>query len=402
MSWTRRGFLGATGLTLGGAVAGRAAGRQDRPANAPAAADRTGKPPIAVASANGLAAVSTAFTRMTMGADPLDAAIAGVNLVELDPLDNSVGYGGLPNERGDVELDASVMHGPTRRAGGVASLRGVRTPSLVAKTVMERTNHILIVGHGAREFATAHGFEDVELLTPESRLAWLAWKETLSSVDNWGPSRYVPEPASPAGTRSAGGEHSSDALRLADQIAAGDSARRAELLAWVDHVIAHPPTGTINCIAVDAAADIGGVTTTSGLAWKLPGRVGDSPIIGCGLYVDNNVGAAGSTGRGEEVIYNNGSRMVVEYMNRGMAPELACLEGLKLVVARYGSSPQKLKDIDVNFYALNKKGEFGAAAIWSHTRGDDGSLERRKFAVADRSGARLLDSAFLFEIEKHV
>jgi N4-(beta-N-acetylglucosaminyl)-L-asparaginase len=362
----------------------------------PAAAPRRGTPPISVSSANGVAAVNKAVEVMRAGGDTLDAVIAGVNIVELDPKDNSVGYGGLPNERGDVELDASVMHGPTRRAGAVASIRGVREPSKVARMVLERTDHILIVGQGARDFATAHGFEDVNLLTEESRIAWLRWKETLSPVDKWGPSPYPPAPASPAGQKKlAQLERASD--MLAESYAGGDAVRRAELLAWADEVARKPPTGTINCLALDAASDISGVTTTSGLAWKIPGRVGDSPLIGCGLYVDNDTGAAGSTGRGEEVIYINGARSVVEYMRRGASPEQACLDALKLIAARYGNDLEKLKDIDVNFYALNKRGEFGGAAIWNGTRNSRGELRRRQFAAHDGREGRLFNSAYLFE-----
>lgn len=360
-------------------------------------AGRRATPPLSVSSANGVAAVTKAVQEMRAGADTLDAVIAGVNIVELDPKDNSVGYAGLPNERGDVELDASVMHGPTRRAGAVASLRGVRTPSKVAKVVLERTDHILIVGQGAREFATTHGFENVELLTEESRIAWLRWKETLSNTDKWGPSPYAPAPASPAGQRKIAQERERPSFELADNYAGGNFRRREELLAWADEVARKPPTGTINCLALDTAFDISGVTTTSGLAWKIPGRVGDSPLIGCGLYVDNEVGAAGSTGRGEEVIYINGARTVVEYMKNGKSPEQACLDALKLIAARYGNDLEKLKEIDVNFYALNKRGEYAGAAIWSHGVTSRGERRRRQFAADEGQGGRLLDSAYLFE-----
>ena len=361
-------------------------------------APRRGKPPISVSSGNGLAAVNKAVEVMRRGGDTLDAVIAGVNIVELDPKDNSVGYGGLPNERGDVELDASVMHGPTRRAGAVASLRGVREPSKVARVVLERTDHILIVAQGAREFATAHGFEDVNLLTEESRIAWLRWKEMLSPTDKWGPSPFTPMPASPAGQKKiAQDERGHASYQLAASYANGDERRRVELLAWADEVALRPPTGTINCLALDAAGDISGVTTTSGLAWKIPGRVGDSPLIGCGLYVDNETGAAGSTGRGEEVIYINGSRTVVEYMRRGSSPEQACLDALKLIAARYGNDPARLRDIDVNFYALNKRGEYAGAALWSHTVTSGGERRRRQFAIDEGRGGRLVESAYLFE-----
>ena len=355
-------------------------------------------PPLSVSSSNGVAAVAKAVEVMRKGGDTLDAVIQGVNIVELDPKDNSVGYGGLPNERCDVELDASVMHGPTRRAGAVASLRGCKTPSKVARMVMEQTDHILIVGQGAREFATAMGFENDELLTPEARVAWLRWKENLSKEDKWGPSPYTPAPASPAGARRLEEERQRPSFISADMLTGGDPERRDSLLAWADEVARKPPTGTINCLALDKNFDISGTTTTSGLAWKIPGRVGDSPLIGCGLYVDNDTGAAGSTGRGEEVIYINGARSVVEYMRRGASPEQACLDALKLIAARYGNDPAKLKDIDVNFYALNKKGEYAGAAIWSHSVTSRGVRNRRHFAVAEGTGGgRLVESAYLFE-----
>lgn len=363
----------------------------------PDLATRRAQPPLSISSGNGLAAVAKAIEVMRGGGDTLDAVLAGVEIVELDPKDNSVGYGGLPNEQGVVELDASVMHGPTRRGGAVAALRGVRTPSKVAKVVMERTDHLLIVGHGAREFATAHGFEDVNLLTEESRVAWLRWKEGLSETDKWGPTPYMPASASPAGQKKITEVRRKPGASLAEGYAGGDPKRRDELLAWADEVARRPPTGTINCLALDASSDISGVTTTSGLAWKIPGRVGDSPLIGCGLYVDNETGAAGSTGRGEEVIYINGARSVVEYMRRGLSPEQACLEALKLIAARYGNDLEKLRNIDVNFYALNKRGEYAGAAIWSHTVSSRGEKRRRQFAVGDGAGSRLVDSAYLFE-----
>ena len=404
---SRRQFLGNAVAGVGAAAltanlspeafAHDAGQTQTQGAQTGAGAPLRATPPLSISSANGVAAVSKAVSVMRAGGDTLDAVLAGVEIVELDPKDNSVGYAGLPNERGDVELDASVMHGPTRRAGAVASLRGVKTPSKVARAVMEHTDHILIVGQGAREFATAMGFADENLLTDESRLAWLRWKETLSDVYKWGASPYVPSPASPAGQRKLASERTGGSLLLAEKISGGDERRREELLAWADEVARKPPTGTINCLALDKNFDISGTTTTSGLAWKIPGRVGDSPLIGCGLYVDNDTGAAGSTGRGEEVIYINGARSVVEYMRRGMSPEQACLEALKLIAARYGNNEDKLKDIDVNFYALNKRGEYAGAAIWSHSVSGRGERHRRQFAVDTGAGGRLVESAYLFE-----
>jgi N4-(beta-N-acetylglucosaminyl)-L-asparaginase len=314
------------------------------------------------------------------GADTLDAIVAGVNIVEDDPKDMSVGYGGLPNEEGDVELDASVMHGPTRRAGAVASLRHIKNPSKIAKLVMERTDHVLLVGEGALRFAVAHGFRKEDLLTEESRTVWLRWKESMSSRDAWGPGL-----AAPGGTSSLRPEPVDP--------------QRAELLALADRIIANPPTGTINCLAVNERGDISGTTTTSGLAFKIPGRVGDSPLIGCGLYVDNDIGAAGSTGRGEECIKINGAHTVVEGMRRGMSPTEACLEALKRIARNYDNNLKKLSKFGINFYALNKKGEYGGAALFGFSVNEKGERGRQaSYAVHDGTENKLRDSAYLFEV----
>ncbi len=348
--------------------------------------------PVIISSANGatvpkrgvepkgISCLERAMQILKAGGDTLDAVVAGVNIVEDDPDDNSVGYGGLPNEDCEVELDSSVMHGPTRRAGAVASVKNIKNPSKVAKLVLERTDHLLIVGEGATRFALKHGFKKEDLLTEESRKAWLAWRESLNPKDNWGPSWHKTAPAS--------SRKISQANLTPDEIAFNN---------WVTEILYNRPTGTINCLAVDANGDISGVTTTSGLAWKIPGRVGDSPIIGAGLYVDNEVGAAGSTGRGEENIYINGGHTVVEMMRRGMSPTDAALEACKRVAARYGNNLEELKEIDINFYAVNKKGEYGAASIWDGRTTARGEKRITKFAVHDGKAAKLVDTAFLFE-----
>jgi N4-(beta-N-acetylglucosaminyl)-L-asparaginase len=328
------------------------------------------KPPTGEMVQGGMSCVSRAMEIIKSGGDTLDAVIAGVNIVEDDPRDNSVGYGGLPNEDGDVELDSSVMHGPTRRAGAVASLRNIKNPSKVARLVMERTDHLLIVGDGALKFALKEGFKKEDLLTEDSRKAWLRWREGLSPNDNWGPSPHHP------------------ARAAVDKVSkAGVRPEETAFNEWADEVIRRRPTGTINCLAVNANGDISGVTTTSGLAWKIAGRVGDSPLIGCGLYVDNDIGAAGSTGRGEECIYINGAHTVVENMRRGMSPAEAAMDAVKRVSARYGHNQAELKSISINFYAVNKQGVFGAATLWKGP----------KFAVHDGTSARVLDCASLYE-----
>ena len=348
--------------------------------------------PVIISSANGanvpkrgvepkgISCLERAMQILKAGGDTLDAVVAGVNIVEDDPDDTSVGYGGLPNEDCEVELDSSVMHGPSRRAGAVASLKNIKNPSKVAKLVLERTSHILIVGEGALKFAVREGFKKEDLLTDEARKAWLAWRETLNPKDNWGPNWRKPAPTS--------NRKISQAQLAPEEIAFNN---------WVREVLHRRPTGTINCLAVDANGDLSGVTTTSGLAWKIAGRVGDSPLIGCGLYVDNEVGAAGSTGLGEENIYINGGHTVVEMMRQGKTPTEAALEACKRIAARYGNNPQALEEIDIIFYAVNKKGEYGSASLWNGNKDSQGKLNRNQFAVHDGKGAKLLDTVFLFE-----
>src|SRR6266536_5230746 len=274
-----------------------------------------GKRPLIISSANGVRSLDKGMDILKKGGDTLDAVVAAVTVVEDDPNDDSVGYGGLPNEEGEVELDASVMHGPTRRAGSVASVRRIKNVARLAKTVMERTNHTMIVGDGARRFAVAEGFEEMNLLTEHSRKIWLAWK--ASSSFNWRPGIDSPEWIGRSATarKEDYAQHEAFQERLA-MICDHDPA----LMARAMEVISSPPTGTINCLAVNDKGEISGTTTTSGLSWKIPGRVGDSPIIGAGLYVDGDVGGAGSTGKGEENIKISGGHIIVEMMRKGMSP----------------------------------------------------------------------------------
>ncbi len=347
--------------------------------------------PVVISSANsnrgpdgsvfngGIDCVSKAMEILKRGGDTLEAVVAGVNIVESDPRDNSVGYGGLPNAEGDVELDSCCMHGPSRRAGSVASIRHIKNPASVAKLVLERTDHIMLVGEGALRFALAHGFKKEDLLTEDSRKIWLKWKEEMSDNDAWGPSPNHPKPAS--ASSSATGKKIASTLTTPADVAFNE---------WAADVIRRRPTGTINCLAVDASGDISGVTTTSGLAWKIPGRVGDSPIIGAGLYVDNEVGAAGSTGRGEENIYICGGHTIVENMRRGMNPTEAALDVLKRISHRYGDNLNELSKFSITFYAVNKAGEYGAANLW----------KGGKFAVHDGTQAKVLETAYLYEKKK--
>jgi N4-(beta-N-acetylglucosaminyl)-L-asparaginase len=311
----------------------------------PSAAAASGKRPVIISSANGVHALDKGMQILRQGGDTLDAVVAAVTVVEDDPKETSVGYGGLPNEEGEVELDASVMHGPTGRAGSVASVRKIKNVSRLAKTVMERTNHVMLVGDGARRFGVAEGFPEMNLLTDESRLAWLAWK--ASSSLNWRPGIDSPEWK----------EHMAMLL---------DTPEKRALQPWIESVLAHPPTGTIPCMAVNEKGDISATTTTSGLAWKIPGRVGDSPIIGAGCFVDNEVGAAGSTGKGEENIKICGGHTIVEMMRKGMSPTDACMEAMHRVAHNYKNDKKKLSTFHIFFYALNKDGAHGAASLWAN------------------------------------
>jgi N4-(beta-N-acetylglucosaminyl)-L-asparaginase len=364
MTLSRRTFLRAGVATGAGAVlAGPASALgARRPATR---AGRAATRPTIVASGNGQGAVAKALEVLRDGGDPLGAVIEGVKLVEADPADYTVGYGGLPNALGVVQLDASCMHGPTHRGGAVAALEGFKHPSEIARLVMEETDHVLLVGEGAKRFALENGFEEEDLLTETSRQVWLYWRGSQSELDDYLPpdlTRFTP---------------------LAQEIIRGNP----ELF----YPEQRRPTGTINCCAVDESGDIAGVTTTSGLFFKIPGRVGDSPVLGAGLYVDNDVGAAGSTGRGEANLLNLSSFLAVEEMRRGKSPTEACLAGCRRIaennVEKRLQRPDGRPDFNVAFYAINKDGEYGSASIYGPGR----------FAVAGAGGpARLEDRAILF------
>lgn len=362
----RRDFV-VTGTAAGLSLAIPAAGI----AQAPAVITRSAAKPMVISSGNGnrfrnggaQTCVEKAFAMITEGSDVLDAVVAGVNIVELDPLDTSVGYGGLPNADGVVQLDSCVMHGPKKQAGGVAAIEGVRTPSRVALAVSQQTDHHLLVGKGAQEFARGMGFtvED-DLNTERSRQLWLEWKRRTD------PLHYI-DPKS--------------------RSSAEDAVRRqmvAEGLLEAGHVY-----GTINCDAINAKGEICGVTTTSGLAWKIPGRVGDSPILGAGLYVDNDFGAAGSTGRGEANLYNCASFVIVENMKKGMHPKDAMVDACRRIqkntVEKRLLNSRGLPNFDMSFYALDKQSRYAGVSFY-----DAGS-----FAICNENGAQTLRMDPLFE-----
>jgi N4-(beta-N-acetylglucosaminyl)-L-asparaginase len=348
-------------------VAGAAAGMSlaippKGEAQAPNIITRSAFRPFVLSSGNGNSvrnggtqtAVEKAFSMITGGSDVLDAVVAGVNIVELDPLDYSVGYGGLPNSEGVVQLDSCVMHGPKKRAGGVCAIEGVKTPASVAKEVANQTDHHLLAGKGAQDFARSLGFPILDdLNTEKSRTMWLEWKRRVD------PGHY---------------------LDPKDRAALEDKVRRdmiAEGLIESDHIY-----GTINCDAINANGEICGVTTTAGLAWKLPGRVGDSPIFGAGLYVDNDVGAAGSTGRGEANLYSCASYVIVDNMRKGMHPKDAMVDMCKRVakntIEKRLLNSRGLPNFDMSYYALDKQGRYAGVSLY-----DNGS-----FAICNENGAQ--------------
>src|SRR6202790_3051970 len=376
--WSRRKFFLTSLAGSATASVSNLFGRTPAPAGASNGASAAtppaqGKRPIIVSSANGVNALGGGMEILKKGGDTLDAVVAAVTIVEDDPNDDSVGYGGLPNEEGEVELDASVMHCPTHRAGAVGGVRRIKNVARLAQTVLQRTNHVMIVGDGARRFAVAEGFDEMNLLTEHSRKIWLAWK--AKSSFNWRPGIDSPEWK----------EHLTE---LFD----GDESK----IAYAERVIARPPTGTIPCMAVDAKGDISATTTTSGLAWKIPGRVGDSPIIGAGCCVDNEVGAAGSTGKGEENIKVSGGHTIIEMMRQGKSPMDACLEAMSRVAHNYKNDKKKLATFHIFFYAINKDGMHGAASLWRSGYDKD---KHATYAVHDGTQARLVETVpFLDEL----
>jgi len=343
---------------------------------APSVLVRKATPPVVISSANGheyknggpRTCVEEAWQRIARGEDVLDALIAGVNIVELDPAEMYVGYGGLPNADGVVQLDSCCMHGPLKRAGGVAALEGVRTPSRVAKAVLDYTDHHLLVGAGAQGFARNMGFAiEADLNTEASRAKWLEWKRRVD------PKHYL-DPK----TRARAGEAASRSM-VQDGL-----------------LDPHHRYGTINCDGVSAKGELCGVTTTSGLAFKIPGRVGDSPILGAGLWVDDEVGAAGSTGRGEANLYNLSSRMIVEAMRAGRPAKDAGLDALRRVQA--ATVEKRLLDANgrpnfqLVFYVLTKKGEYAGVAMWGRE-----DKQQQRFAVCTEKGPEIVACEPLFE-----
>lgn len=369
---TRREFVLAS-AAVGAAVAVPAPMRFPSLEGAPAVHTAQAVAPLVVSDISGYRyrnggpenSVERAFRGITSGEDVLDALVAGVNIPEMDPEETGIGYGGLPNADGVVQLDACCMHGPRKQAGGVAALEGVRTPSRVAKAVMENTDHHLLVGKGAQTFARQLGFTvEEDLNTPRSRERWLEWKRRID------PDHFL----DPQRRGRVGYEVGRQMVR--EGLIDPDSF-------W----------GTTNSNGINAEGEICGVTTTSGLAWKIPGRVGDSPVLGAGLYVDGDVGAAGSTGRGEANLYNLTSFLIVEFMRQGMHPKDAGMEGLRRI--RSNTVESRLlnsrgePNFDIRFFILNKRGEHAGVAMYG--------ARESQYALCTENGSEALPLEGLLE-----
>lgn len=352
----QRSALAGAGATLAPGAVGESLGRTDRPQVLPDG-------PVAIASGNGEQAVERAVEVMQNGGGTLDGVLEGVGLVEADPDEITVGYGGIPNAEGDVQLGSALMHGPTHGAGAVSVLEGIMHPSQVARLVMERTDHVMLVGEGAQEFAQMHGFEVQDLLTERARERWLRWKETHSEGDNYFP------PADEYESAGADGDEMGAELQEIKR-----------------------QYGTIHCSGLDAAGNLSSVTTTSGLFFKIPGRVADSAVVGAGIYADNDVGAAGSTGRGEANLKNLSCFLIVERMRMGDAPQEACLYACRRIAENTTldrlTDGQGRPNFNVRFYAINKAGEVGGAEVQS---------SGARMAVADAEGVRRVELASLYD-----
>jgi N4-(beta-N-acetylglucosaminyl)-L-asparaginase len=383
MKLTRRDFLATT--TIGSASLAldlRAA--QPAPGYKPPVPGAKPKAPVIISAANGYNYLDRGYAVLTSGGDTLDAVMQVITGPEDDPNDDSVGLGGLPNEDCVVELDACCMHGPTRMAGSVAGVHDIKNVSLLSKAVMEHTGHVMLVGEGATKFGLLMGFPKENLLTERSRKTWQMWRESMSTDDWWGPGLASPDFKFP-GT---GGETTElgAVMERMEKLAARIGIEPEFRMAAIERVL-KPPTGTINCSSVNANGEM-----SSGLAWKIAGRAGDSPIIGAGCFCDQDVGSAGATGNGEENIKICGAHTIVENMRHGMSPQEAGLDALKRIVRNYNGDLQKLQYVDMSYYILRNDGTYAGVSLWS------GSKEHpRRFAVHDEKGKRYENAVALMQ-----
>jgi N4-(beta-N-acetylglucosaminyl)-L-asparaginase len=339
---------------------------------------------IMISAANGITSrgnhLQAGYDKLKAGADTLEAAITTVSGPENDPEDDSVGLGGLPNEDCVVELDSCCMHGPSRRAGSVGGVRDIKNVAALGRTVMEHTGHVMLVGEGATRFGLLMGFPKENLLTEHSRKIWQLWKEYHSDRDWWGPGLADPNFKFPANLETSSIEEQPQPIRRLYALAAEIGIPEDRRMDAIEKVL-YPPTGTINCSALNEKGEMSSVTTTSGLAWKLAGRCGDSPIIGAGCYCDQEVGAAGATGSGEENIKVCGAHTVVENMRRGMSPEEAGMDVLHRIAHNFNNDMKKLQYVSMHFYILRRDGAYAGVSMWS------GPADRpARFAIADGNG----------------
>ena len=328
----RRNFLKKTAIASAAVMLNPFAGQAEEIKEQNELSDGKVRKPIVLSTWRfGLQANEAAWEVLKNGGRALDAVEAGVKVPEADPKERSVGYGGRPDRDGRVTLDACIMD-EMSNIGSVGCLEFIKHPISVARAVMEKTPHVMLVGDGALQFALSQGFPKENLLVPDSEREWKEWLKT---------SEYKP----------------------------------------IANIENHD---TIGMIALDAAGNLSGACTTSGMAFKMHGRLGDSPIIGAGLYVDNEIGAATATGHGEEVIRIAGCHLVVELMRQGRSPQKACEEAVLRVVKLMKNRNKDLKDIQVGFIALNKKGDYGSYCVQSGFN----------YAVYDETGNRLIDPDF--------
>ena len=385
----RRDFLSGIAVTSATMAAGQ--GTIHMPSPTKEVPRQSNPKNIIISAANGYNYIDAGYEKLRSGADTLDAALAVVSGPENDPNDDSVGLGGLPNEEGVVELDSCLMHGPSRRAGAVGALHDIKNASAVAKAVMEHTGHVMLVGEGATRFGLDVGFPKENLLTDRSRKIWLLWKETNSSQDWWGPGMDGPGWKPPAPLASELKDQPLHIQKLYAKAAELGIAPEGRMDAI--YKVLHPPTGTINCSALNEKGEMSSVTTTSGLAWKIPGRCGDSPIIGAGCYCDQDVGAAGATGNGEENIKIAGAHTIVENMRRGMSSEEAGMDALRRIARNYNNDMTKIAYISMFFYILRRDGQYAGVSMW----GEAGpGQHQRRFAVHDGT-KRMEQAKFLFK-----